>query len=104
MSFVQILRLHMDSLQFLQNCATSSCNVLMMKVTDGSLACRHYSLFCTMIYQRLEILEKLSHAKLDVFTMYVFYVNILQFQVLSFEDNEGAATATVCFQLYTFFH
>lgn len=57
-----------------------------------------------MIYQRLEILEKLSHAKLDMFTMYVFYVNILQFQVLSFEDNEGAATATVCFQLYTFFH
>lgn len=45
MSFVQILRLHMDSLQVFKNCATSSyCNVLMMKVTDGSLACRHHSL------------------------------------------------------------
>jgi hypothetical protein len=34
----------------LQNCATSSCNVLMMKVTDGSLACHHYSLSPVLHY------------------------------------------------------
>lgn len=64
----------------------------------------HCLLFCTMIYQRLERLENLSRAILGVFTMYVFYVHNLRFQVLSFEDKEGAATATLCFQLYTFFH